>query len=50
MVTFQTRFLLHLKDSFEIMAWGATITFLSIEIFIVNKVYFKKVFDGLKNI
>lgn len=35
-------------DTFETIAWGATITFLSIEIFIVNKVYFVKIFDDLK--
>lgn len=35
-------------DTFETMAWGATITFLSIEIFIVNKVYFKKIFNYFK--
>lgn len=36
-------------NTFEIMAWGATITFLSIEIFIVNKVYFKKIMNKLKD-
>lgn len=37
-------------NTFETMAWGATITFLSIEIFIVNKQYFKKIINKLKEI